>query len=123
MTKLSIVLWFRVSHCETPGGGRGNLLRGMQSIPALQKAMGETASLRYTPLAVTTYFVVVNRALSLSKAYIMIQPYACGDNGRRFLPLVEMTKLFSILLIGGLVLYSQSSRLNKASGAVFYVGG
>jgi len=25
MTKLSIVLWFRVSHCETPGGGRGNL--------------------------------------------------------------------------------------------------
>ncbi|HEY61960.1 MAG TPA: hypothetical protein G4N95_04845 [Anaerolineae bacterium] len=24
-TKLSVVLWFRVSHCKTPGGGRGNL--------------------------------------------------------------------------------------------------
>jgi len=56
----------------------------MQSIPALQKAMWETASLRYTPLAVTTYFVVVNRALSLSKAYTMIQPYACVDMSKDF---------------------------------------
>ena len=84
MTKLSIVLWFRVSHCETPGGGRGNLLRGMQramicllSMEEITSsaapprndsgAVRETASLRYTPLAVTTCFVIANRALRLSK--------------------------------------------------------
>ena len=44
MTKLSIVLWFRVSHCETPGGGRGNLLHGMQRAMICLLSMEEITS-------------------------------------------------------------------------------